>query len=213
MEKYINVLIIKTFVLKMRTLLKSAYSKIFEVFYRNNNTPVHLRGISRLIGLNEGPLSRHLNKLIQDDVLIAETEGNLKKFKIKKTEISKIYTLFDISAYQEIPYIRKNAINFYLEQLNEKPIFVILFGSTANKTFNKNSDIDIVSVFNKKTSTSNAIKYVESQTGLRISEFQLTYPNFIKELKLQEDNVIQSAITTGFPIYNHLYYYQVLNNE
>lgn len=29
----------------------------------------------------------------------------------------------------------------------------------------------------------------------------------MKELKLKEDEVIQAGIETGFPIYNHIYYY------
>ncbi len=210
-KSYLNVLICKTIVLKMVTIIKESYWKILGVFYRNKNTPVHLREISRIINLKEGPLSRHLNKLLKDKILTSENEGNLKKFRITKQKIPEIFTLFSLEKYQKLDYIRKNTIQFYIKKLKEKPIFIVLFGSTAKGTHNKESDIDIITVFNKKTITKEAINYAESQTGIRISEFQLTYTNFIKELKLKEDQVIQSGIETGFPIYNHLYYEKIKN--
>jgi hypothetical protein len=66
-------------------------------------------------------------------------------------------------------------------------------------------------VFNKKTDTKKAKDYAQAQTGITISEFQLTYKDFIKETKLKEDQVIQSGIESGFPIYNNKAYYEVFN--
>jgi len=31
--------------------------------------------------------------------------------------------------------------------------------------------------------------------------------------KLKEDKVIQSALETGYPVLNHIYYYEVLQND
>ncbi|MFH1440308.1 MAG: nucleotidyltransferase domain-containing protein [Candidatus Woesearchaeota archaeon] len=196
----------------MRTLIKETYWDIINIFYNNKNTPVHLREISRMINLKEGPLSRHLNRLIKEKILVSHNEGNLKKFKIPKTKIPEIFTIFDIERYQNIPYIRKNAISFFIRQLKEKPLCILLFGSTAKNTSKKDSDIDLITIFNKKIDTKNALKYAEAQTGIKISEFQMTYQEFTKELKLKEDNVIQAGIETGFPICNHLYYYEEINN-
>lgn len=197
----------------MRTILNKPCWKILDVFYNNKNTPIHLRELSRIIDLKEGALSRHLNKLEKEKILTFQTEGNLKKFKINKTQLSKIYTFLDMEKYDDIPFIRKNSINCYINNLKHKPVIIILFGSTAKKTFKQNSDIDLISIFNEKTDSSKARKYAESQTGIKISEFQLTHEQFIKEIKLKEDNVIQAGIETGYPIYNHTYYYKVINNE
>jgi predicted nucleotidyltransferase len=207
---FINVLIILTIVLKMRTIIKQPIWNILEVFYKNKNKPLHLRELSRRINLKEGSISRHLNYLLKEKILIFENEGNLKKFKIKN--IKKIFTLFDIQKYEDLPYIRKLSVNLYITHLKEKPLLIILFGSTAKETFNENSDIDIITIFNKKTDTKQAIKYAENQTGIKISELQLTYGEFIDEIKMKKDNVIQAGIETGYPIYNHFFYYEVMFN-
>ncbi|MBI5393470.1 hypothetical protein HZA96_06380 [Candidatus Woesearchaeota archaeon] len=57
------------------------------------------------------------------------------------------------------------------------------------------------------------MKYAEAQTSIKISEFQLTYAEFTKERKLKQDNVIQAGIETGYPIYNQIFYYEVISNE
>lgn len=195
----------------MKTIIKKQYWNILNVFYKNKNKPIHLREISRIINLKESPLSRHLNILLKEKILTSEIDGNLKKFKIKNKK--QIFTIFDNQKFEDLPFIRKSSINFYIKQLKNKPILIILFGSTAKETFKDDSDIDIITVFNKKTNNDDAINYSEAQTGIKINEFQLTYNEFIKEIKMKQDNVIQSGIETGYPIYNHLFFYEVLNEH
>lgn len=172
---------------------------------------MHLREISRNIHLREGALTRHLNKLIKNNILTFEHEGNLKKFNL--INVSKIFPIYDFNRYEKLPFIRKNTIKLYLDALAEKPIFMILFGSTAKGNYKDDSDIDLITIFNKKTDTKKAIKYAEAQTSIKISEFQLTYGEFTKELKLKQDNIIQAGIETGYPIYNQIFYYEVIKNE
>lgn len=192
----------------MKTLIKEQYWNTLKIFYNNNNSPVHLREISRKIDLKEGPLTRHLKKLLDDRILISNKEANLKKFRISLKNIPKIFTLFDIERYNNLHYIRKNSIDFYINHLKQKPVFIILFGSTAKGTYQKDSDIDLITVFNNKTDTKDARRYAEEQTGIKINEFQITYQNFIKETKLKEDKVIQAGIESGYPIYNHMFYHE-----
>jgi len=58
-----------------------------------------------------------------------------------------------------------------------------------------------------------SLEEADDLTGIKISTFQIKYPEFMKELKLKEDKVLQSAINTGYPIINHLTYYEALYNE
>jgi predicted nucleotidyltransferase len=197
----------------MTILIKDSYWKILKVFYLNRNSPLHLREISRQIKLDQSALSRHLNKLTAVGILKFKNEGNLKKFYISNQQIKFIFPLYDNETLEALPLLRKNAIKFYINKLEQKPVFLIVFGSTAKNSFRSDSDIDIIAVFNSRTNTLNARKYSESQTIIKISEFQLTYKEFIKELKMKEDNVIQAGIETGFPVYNGLQYYSVMYDE
>ena len=196
----------------IRTIIQKQYWRILQLFYTNHNSLLHLRDISRKINLRESATSRHLQALEKTNILKSHKEANLKRYNIKKQALPEIFSLFDVEKQEALPLLRKNAINFYISHLKEKPIFIILFGSTAKGTFTDNSDIDIITIFNQKTNTKEAIKYAEAQTGIKISEFQLTYQQFIPELKLKQDNVIQAGIETGYPIFNQKYFHEVKNN-
>ena len=197
----------------MKTIIKPAVWKILKLFYSNRNAPVHLREIARETKMNESSISRHLNNLVKQGVLKASKEANLKKFYVVKRQIPNIFPLFDEEKLENLPLLRRDAIKIYLTKLEKKPLLVIVFGSTAKETFRKDSDIDILQVNSNKSKDKETVRYVEAQTGLRLQVFNLTEEQFRKELKMKEDYVIQSALTTGFPVFNAKYYYEAIANE
>lgn len=198
----------------MLTLLRSGYGKIMALFYKNKTIKLHLREIARQTNLFEPSVYRFLNYLEKDKILKSEKEGNLKKYSIKPGLRSYfILEAFDLEKFETLSSIRKNAIQIYLDNLIEKPIFVILFGSTAKGTYKDDSDIDILLVNNKKINTDKSEKEVNALTATQISTFQINYNSFLKELKLKNDKVVQSAINSGYPLINHIKYYEVLYNE
>lgn len=197
----------------MVTIIKTGHSKILKLFYENKKTGLHLREIARKTKLYPNSITRFLNQLEKEGLLISEKEGNLKKYKIKKSEkLNNIFASFDIERLNKLPLARKRAINYFLDKLNEKPIIVLLFGSTAKETFRKDSDIDLLLIVNKKINIDKTKEYVDAQVGIKINCFQITYDNFLKEIKLKEDKVIQSALNTGYPIFNQMLFYEVCLN-
>jgi predicted nucleotidyltransferase len=160
--------------------------------------------------MNESGVFRYLNELVKSHVLLEKKEGNLRKFEINKFEIPNIFPIYDQEKFESLPLLRKNAINFYLKKSDKKPVFLILFGSTAKGTFKKDSDLDILEVVNEKFDEVKAKKFAEAQTGIKVQVFQLLLDDFIDELKLKNDKVVQSAIETGFPIFNNKFYYEVV---
>jgi len=198
----------------MITLLKQGHSKIMQLFYKNKSIKLHLREIARQTKLFEPSVSRFLTSLEKDQVLKYEKEGNLKKYFIKKTiRTYFLFEAFDLEKFEKLPSIRKNAINTYLDNLPEKPIFMILFGSTAKDTYKEDSDIDILLITNNKISEEKAEKEANALAGIKISTFQIRYNHFLIDLKIKEDKVVQSAINSGYPLINHIEYYKVLYNE
>lgn len=198
----------------MITLLKTGYEKIMQLFYKDKSAKLHLREIARQTKLHEPSVTRFLNSLEKDHILKSERDGNLKKYSIRKSK--KTYMLlefFDVEKFEKLPSIRKNAIKIYLNALFEKPVFAVLFGSTAKETYKDVSDIDILIITNNKISTSKAQKEVDALTAMKISTFQITYKDFLIDLKMKEDKVVQSAIQSGYPLINHIQYYEVLFDE
>jgi predicted nucleotidyltransferase len=197
----------------IRTLIHKQYWSILLLFYINHNSPLHLRDISRKINLKESATSRHLNALEEAQILKSHNEANLKKYSIKKQVIPKIFPLFDEERLEKLPLMRKNAIKEYLRALSNKPLLLIVFGSTAKYTFTEESDIDILHISMKQMNIEEAKKNAEILTGIKLQIFQMTEQDFYKELKLKQDNVIQAALTTGFPAFNNTYFYELMNYE
>lgn len=198
----------------MGTLLKSGHTKILRLFYENKKASFHLREIARRTKLYANSVTRFLNQLEKEGILTYKKDGNLKKYKIKKSEkLNNIFSSFDIERINKLPLARRRAINYFLDKLQEKPVIVLLFGSTAKEIFKKESDIDLLLIVNKKLNTDKAKDYVDAQVGIKINCFQITYDEFLKEIKLKEDKVIQSALNTGYPIFNQMLFYEVYLQE
>ena len=198
----------------MLTMLRQGYEKIMQLFYKDKTIKLHLREIARQAELFEPSAYRFLNSLENDKILKSEKDGNLKKYSIKKGVKSYlIFEVFDLEKFERLPNIRKNAIKIYLNSLPEKPVYAILFGSTAKETHKDDSDIDILLVTNNKINPKEAEKEVNALTAMKISTFQITIRDFLKDLKMKDDKVVQSAITSGYPLINHIQYYEVLFDE
>lgn len=197
----------------MKTIIKPAVWKVLNLFYNDHNSPLHLREIARKTKINESAISRHLNNLVKQGVLKFSKEANLKKFCIIKSQIPLIFPLFDEERLESLPLVRRDAIKIYLNKLKRKPLLAIIFGSTAKGTFRKDSDIDIFQISSAKDEDKEAKNYVDAQTGLKLQVLNLTEEQFKKELKMKEDYVVQSALKTGFPVFNAKYYYEVIENE
>jgi predicted nucleotidyltransferase len=212
--KYINVNIFTTNVNKMTTILKSGIEKIIKVFYESKYEKIHLREISRLTGLEGQTIMRHLNILEKNKILKSNRVGNLKQFHlVNSQEVYSLLALFDVLKLNKLPLLRKNAIIKFVDRLSVLPVFMFVFGSTAKGTFREASDIDLFIVSNSKINTVFAQREVEALTSMKLNLFQISFKDFKKELKLKEDKVLMSALESGFPVLNHIFYYEVLNNE
>jgi len=196
----------------METIFKPAIYRMLRAFYQEKDKKFHLRELARKIKINESSISRHLNALIKNKVLTVEKEGNLKKFCLSKKLVPVIFPILDKEKLESLPNMRKIAISDYLKKRKEKPLIAIVFGSTAKGTSKEDSDLDILLIGNIKKDTI-AINYVESQTGIKIQEFITDEDSFRLDLKLKKDAVLQSAISTGFPIFNAEYYYNIKNES
>jgi len=194
----------------MKTIIKSGIWKLLKLFYDNRNSALHLREIARKTKMNESGISRYLNSLVKEEILTEENEGNMRKFYLNKQAVPKIFPIYDLEKLENLPLLRKNAIKLYLEKLNKKPVIALVFGSTAKETYKQDSDIDILEIVNDKQDNSNARKFAEAQTGIKIQIFQIVLDKFKDELKMKKDKVVQSAVETGFPVFNNKYYYEVI---
>jgi|SRR3989344_3814414 len=193
----------------MTTVFKNGCEKILQIFYKEKLGAFHLRELARRTGLNENSATRFLKVMTEEKLLEYVREGNMKKYSITKGNfVFSIFSVFDALEYEKLPSIRRRAISRFYERLDEKPVFLVLFGSVAKGTYKENSDLDLLAVFNKRIDVRNAEDYAESQTGIKINCVKIGYGDFLNEIKTEKDKLIASAISSGYPLINHIKYYE-----
>ena len=189
--------------------------KILECFYRNRNKELYFSEILRETKLTQNTTLKHLKNLQENNLVISTKKiGNtFYKINSKNPQIYSIFSYFDYKKLNELPVTRKRAITEFLEKIKMRPLIILIFGSTAKGTFGKESDIDLLLVYNKKESEDTNLKSdIEATTGTKIQSFIIDFDYFKEQLLRQEDKVITHAIKTGFVISGHdIFYKEVLN--
>ena len=189
--------------------------KILECFYRNKRKEMYFSEILRETNLTQNTTLKHLKNLQQNNLVISTKKIGNTFYKInpKNMQIYSIFSYFDYKKFNELPSERKRAISEFLEKLLIKPLMALIFGSTAKGTFGKESDIDILLIYNKKELEDSKLKKdIEATTGVKIQPFIIDFDYFKNQIIKEEDKVITHAIKTGFVITgNDKFYKEILN--
>ncbi len=200
---------------EQKTMFGKGKEKILECFYRNRKKEFYFSEILRETGLTQNTTLKHFKNLQKLGLIISTKKIGNTFYKInpKNPQIYSIFSYFDYKKLNELPSERKRAINEFLDKIKTKPLIAVIFGSTAKGTFRKESDIDILLIFNKKEAMDKKLKEdIEAITGIKIQTFIIDFDYFKEQVLKEEDKVITHAIKTGFPITgNDKFYKEVLN--
>lgn len=143
---------------------------------------LHLRGIAKMLSESHSTILRRLNKLVAENVLDFKTEGKNKVFFLKKTLQAKNY-LFNAERYKQIKLLKKYPeLGIIVEDIIKKTgeRLIIIFGSYADFTARKNSDIDIF-IETRNTKIKGEVESMYSKISVKIGDFDPRYP-LIREI-------------------------------
>src|SRR3989344_1691217 len=189
--------------------------KILECFYINRSKELYFSEILRETKLTQNTTLKHLKNLQENNLVISTKKIGNTFYKInpKNPQIYSIFSYFDFKKLNELPVTRKRAITEFLEKIENKPLITLVFGSTAKGTFGKESDIDLLLIYNKKESEDLKLKKdIEATTGVKIQTFIIKFNYFKEQLIKEEDSVVTHAIKTGFPITGNDKFYKIVLN-
>jgi len=198
------------------SLFGKGKEKILECFYRNRAKELYFSEILRETKLTQNTTLKHLKNLQENNLLISTKKIGNTFYRInpKNPQIYSVFSYFDYKRFNELPPERKRAINDFLDRIRIKPLIAIVFGSTAKGTFGKDSDIDILFVFNKKEAGDSKLKQdIEAITGVKIQIFIIDFDYFKEQILKEEDKVIVHAVKTGFVMTGHDKFYKKALNE
>lgn len=150
---------------------------VLKEIYEKEKT--HSRAICRSLNLGMPSVKNALESL--KSLLIVKEEGRNKNYSInyKNKDIIPYLYLIENKKIEKLPKKVSYAIEDFLISLKEKPIISLIFGSYANSSYSKESDIDILLVFNKTSKEAEEkAKIVSDLHNIELSPVYLNLKEF-----------------------------------
>ena len=168
---------------------------ILHLYNANYTKSLHLREIARKTKIDVNTAQHQLKKLETINVLSSTIKGKNKEYVLNLNNVITKYYLIMAETFATIVYLHKNFIikKILVEIENKIDGPLILFGSFANITYNKESDIDLFSIDGKKIEN-NMILKTASLIGRNINIKSTTESKFSSSLK-NNDPLINEVVS------------------
>jgi predicted nucleotidyltransferase len=178
--------------------------RILEQIYLNPG--IHKRELSKRLKLGMPSIDYGLKKISK--FIKPIKSGNQINYFIdySKEELTLSLNAVEHSRFEKLPTKVNLSVNDFLKELDAKPVIAVIFGSYASGTYTKNSDIDILLVF-QKIEDSKIIENTAKKTGMKTNtqinpvylnyqEFKESFHDSTKEFfkKLKKDKIILIGI-------------------
>ncbi len=178
--------------------------RILEQVYLNPG--IHKRELSKRLRLGMPSIDYGLKKISK--LIKQKKSGNQINYFLdySKEELTPQLNTVEHSRFERLPAKVKLSVNDFLKESKDKPVIAVIFGSYANATYTKNSDIDILLVFQKvedSREVENIAKKISMKTNTQLSpvylsyqEFKESFHNLTREFfkKIKKDKIILIGI-------------------
>ncbi len=181
--------------------------KVYKAYFESKKSSLYFNEIKELSELSDSSLTNTLAKLTKNSILTQEKTKSNTFYKIKD---KKLFALrFSEIAIQKLNGLStgvKNPLRNFLKNIPQEIYTIVLFGSASRNEEQKESDIDLLIVTEKKTDLKGNKKEAELTSKHPISLFYATISQFMEN----KDDIIIQARKTGFPIYKEQNFYEAV---
>jgi predicted nucleotidyltransferase len=164
--------------------------KVLEFFFTNPMEEFHEREVMRKSGVSKGSANKILRQLAELDFLVREEKGRMVFYKLNMKNVivkqfKSLYTIWQLKKF--------------VDEIKEKSKKIILFGSCAEGTDVKESDIDLLVITEEKRFVKESISNFNRKSERRVSPIIVDSNEFIK-LK-NEDKPLYEKIDRGIVLW------------
>ncbi len=149
-----------------------------------NKKGVHIRELARLVKTSYNNTVRNIRILEKENTIKKEKDANLIKIKLKNNPLTIAYLKqAHTENFLKLPKKVSGSISEFLNELEEKPLIALIFGSFAKGNYTDNSDIDILLVFQKirgQENIENTARRISMRTNTKLSPIYVDYESFEK---------------------------------
>ena len=153
--------------------------RILEQIYLNLG--IHKRELSKRLKLGMPSIDYALPKI--ENLLKKQKAGNQIKYFLdySKDELSPALSIVEYVRLERLPTKVRLAVRDFLKELKHKPVLALIFGAYAHDSYTKESDIDILLVFQKidvAKQIENSAKKISMKTNTQLNPVYLDYNSF-----------------------------------
>jgi predicted nucleotidyltransferase len=180
----------------------------------HNSKGIHLRELSRLLDTGFPNAVRYATLLEREGVVLKEKDANTIKLKLREgTRTIAYLKQVNSEEFLGIPKKVQSAVTDFLNELEEKPLIALLFGSYAKKNYTSQSDVDILLVYQKvqnEKSIENTSKRISMRSNVKLSPIYVDYASFEKNFldkkhdfskEIRQDAIVLLGTEYFFPLW------------
>jgi len=177
--------------------------EILALFRSNYKSRFYLRQISRNSGIALKTCQDALHVLEKEGIIKSQTEGKNKYFSLNLESTKAKHALLQAEINKTEEFLAKYPVfQTFLKELNSNSLLVI-FGSFADFSSKKDSDIDLITISDKK------INLPKHLLPNKVQEINLKEEFFIKSLNSQEP-LIKEIQSKHIILNNHSLYVNIM---
>ncbi len=168
---------------------------LLKQFFEEPNKWFHVRELARLVKLNATTVSKYLTQFTKEGFLTKNKERGHLLFRAN-TESHKYK---DAKIYNNIKSIKNSGLIEHLEKELHYPETIILFGSYSKGENDRNSDMDLFIITNKKKEIN--LSQYEKKLKTKIQTFIKTKGEFYalqKENKHLVNSILNGTVLKGY---------------
>lgn len=170
---------------------------ILSLFCSNLRKRYHLREISKLSSIPLKTTSRTLEELEKEGVIKSKRDGRHKYFELNLDNIKTKFFIQETEIYRTFIFLEKYPVfKSFLKEIKLIDCSIVVYGSFANLTASKNSDLDILVISDKKIELPNYI------LPYNIHKIVLSKKVFLTGLE-KEEPLLREILSNHIILYNH----------
>ena len=158
--------------------------KVLEYFITHPSEEIHLKELSRKLGISPGSAKVYCDAFVRDDLLLAEKKGNLKLFKLNNHDFA-------------VKELKKTYYIVLLKELGienlANGISLAIYGSFASGSFDERSDLDVLVVGEEENVNRSFALVLQEKLGRDVQLTVIPYYRWEK-LKREGDGFAESVL-------------------
>ncbi|MFH1455394.1 MAG: nucleotidyltransferase domain-containing protein [archaeon] len=189
--------------------------RIFSIFAWNPYKEYSFRGLKEAVKENSNSIIQNaVASFLKEDLIICKKIGTTKLYKVNH-ENKKVYDYFSLAIQEELPKLVRLSIKRIRDELDKQSYFysIVIFGSYANRTQQKDSDLDIAIFIQEEKDQKKferALKSAEIKSLLDLDPHAITKAEFLEMLTNDEQNLGKEIARNHLIIHNPNIFYSMI---